>query len=92
MVERLKFLSSWAWGFLRPLVIALLSDQGRKLAEAAREAVELMEITELDGDTKRRHAVEMIKTYLSNFGIAVRTSIINAAIEAALLELRSKSN
>ena len=84
MLERLRFVASWAWPFIWPLIRKFLTEEGKRLADAAREAVYLAEMTGLPGDEKKAQARQMIREYLSGFGDAWRTRDIDDAIQAAL--------
>ena len=88
-MSRLSFLMSWAWDFLRPTVQRLLSTHGRALADAAIEAVRIMEgEPDLPGKVKLEHATAMVLERLRQIGADFAKAEIQAAIHAALLRIR----
>jgi hypothetical protein len=93
MLEKLKFITSSAWHFLRPLIAIFLTQVGPILAQAATAAVADQAGRAVAGYEKRAGAYTDIERQLLTAGIAVGTdvtsSMINAAIEAAVLKLKA---
>ncbi len=88
-MNRLQLLFSPVWDFVRPLIARFMTANGRKLAEAAIEAVRLMEESELPGLTRLAHATAMIREVLRKEGIEFLTHEIHGAIHTALIRIRS---
>jgi hypothetical protein len=86
-----KLLTSSIWDFVRPLITQLLTEQGRIVVKLARDAVDLMEQTDLTGGQKREGALAMVREALVEAGVHVRSYVINAAIEAAVARLRGSA-
>jgi hypothetical protein len=86
-----RLLTSSVWDFIRPLLSQLLTEQGRMLVRLARDAVDLMEETELSGAEKREGAISMVRAALSEMGLHLRSHLVNAAIEAAVARLRGSA-
>lgn len=97
-MTRFKLLLSSLWGFLQPFVAIFLSEIGPVLAHSATEAVKLAaaNLANEPGAVKRGAAFDMIVADLRHqgieLGVQVSTSMINAAIEAAVLGLKAKGN
>lgn len=92
-MEKIKFIMSKLWMFLRPFICQLMSQGGAILAETAMTAVSAVALSmqEADGEAKRRQAFEIIQTELTKKGVQMATSIINAALEAAVVSLKEKT-
>lgn len=90
MISRIRFLTSWAWAFLRPLIRDLLTERGELLAGVARDVVSDLENSELSGEARRRLAVERIKDHLREVWSDVPTILVHAVIEAAILWVRNR--
>lgn len=94
MTTLIKLYTSQLWAFLRPFVTLLLSQAGQALAAAAMNAVKTVATTyaDRDGSAKREAAFELIVADLKKngiqIGVAVTTSMVNAAIEAAVVNLK----
>ena len=88
--EKIKFISSKAFEFLLPFIKILLSQAGMILAESAMKAVTTMSLTDLSNDAKRVAAFDSIMSDLKAKGITLGTSVINSAIETAVLNLKEK--
>lgn len=91
MWEKIKFFLSDVWVFLQPFVEQLLSDSGKVLARAALSAVTAV-AQNMIGSTneeKRQAAFEMILDDLKVSGIEIGTSVINAALEAAVVKMKA---
>ena len=90
-----KLVCSSIWGFVEPFVKIFLSKAGPVLASAAMQAVQAtaVSLAAKDGSTKRDNAyqliVEDLKTQGLSIGVDVTTSMINAAIEAAVQKLKA---
>jgi hypothetical protein len=93
MWEKIKFLASSMWEFLKPFIKIFLTDFGPVLAAAAMAAVVATEsnLTGATGIDKRNAAYAQIVKELELKGIVLGTqvtvSMINAAIEAAVQRL-----
>jgi len=80
---------SEAWNFLRPFILVLLSQGGKILMSAALEAVQAAStMTGATGAQKRDAAFEIVKSKLAGAGMEMATSVINSAIEAAVLKIK----
>lgn len=92
MFEKIKFIMGPVWDFLAPLIRQLMSAIGPILANAAMTAVTAVEVSmqQSGGEAKRAEAFECIKADLASQGISLAASLINAAIEAAVVKLVSK--
>lgn len=90
MLDRIKFFMSEIWTFLQPFVKQLMTNSGKALATIALNVVKDIANTmgEADGEAKRAAAVKQIKHQLAEAGLAIATSTINAALEAAVLKLK----
>jgi hypothetical protein len=92
MIERMRFLASWAWAFLRPLIRELLSDRGRLLADVARQVVGDLEDSELSGPERRAVATERIRDHIREVWADVPSVLLHAVIEAAIVHLRNRDS
>jgi len=96
MWERIKIVSSSIWVFVLPYLRMLLSKAGPILAAAALEAVKVVaaNASGATDDQKRNLAFQAIGESLKTQGIAigvdVSTALVNAAIETAVLKLKSE--
>jgi hypothetical protein len=94
MFEKLRLITSSTWSFLRPLIVIFLSKVGPVLAKAASAAVAAQAQRAASGYEKRAGAFNQIESSLVSQGIAVGTdvtaSMINAAIEVAVLKLKAE--
>ena len=92
MWEKLKFLASGMWDFLRPLIRIFLSAMGPVLASAARTAVAVAATKVISSTEKRNSAYKDILVEMERqgfkFGEDFTESMINAAIEAAVQGLK----
>lgn len=93
--ERMKFVFSNMWDFLAPFIKLFLTKAGPVLAAAALSAVKIMAENRsgLTNNQKRDAAynviVDDLKTQGLLIGIDVSTSMVNAAIEAAVQKLKA---
>jgi hypothetical protein len=94
MWEKIKFITSSAWDFLRPFIAIFLSQIGPILVQAATAAVAAQAQRAISGAEKRDGAYGAIEGQLLQAGFAVgtdvTTSMINAAIEAAVAKLKAE--
>jgi hypothetical protein len=96
MFERLKLITSSVWSFIAPFVRIFLSAVGPALAAAATKAVTAAAqyYAGDNGKTKRDAAYDMIVSDLRRQGVEigkqVTTSMVNAAIEAAVQNLKAQ--
>ena len=60
MFEKIKFLASSMWSFLRPLIKVFLSEIGPVLAQAATAAVQAAAVKAINGSEKREGAYSEI--------------------------------
>jgi len=88
--QKTKIVFSNIWNFLGPFVKIFLSEAGQILAASAIKAVTAVatNMQSADGDEKRKAALNIIKADLIGQGIYLGTSMINAAIEAAVQKLK----
>lgn len=93
--EKMKLVFSSVWGFISPFVKIFVSSAGQILAGVALDVVKqiaadpsLVGSGNLD---KRQAAFEKIKGELVARGLEASTSVINAAIEAAVQKLKDNS-
>lgn len=87
---KLKLMASNIWDFIKPVVLAFLSDVGSDLAEVALYAVKTLAESDLSDEEKRDQAVELIKAKLKEKGKEAKDSLINLAIEIAVQKLKSE--
>jgi len=92
MFEKMKFILSELWSFLQPLIRHLLSDAGTILAQAAMAAVTAVaaEMSGASNEEKRQAAFEKILDDLKTSGIQLGASVINAALEAAVVKMKAQ--
>mgnify|MGYP001301375835 CR=1 FL=1 len=88
--EWLKIIFGAIGTFLVPLIKRFFVDGAIALAEAATEVVQILSSTEMSGEDKRKEAFRLIVERLKAKGITLSTSLINAAIEAAVAKLKVK--
>ena len=90
--DQMKLFFSSVWTFIEPFVEILLTSAGQALAQSAMAAVTQVakDPTLLTNDSKRNAALDMIRQDLINQGVAIGTSTINAALEAAVVHLKAK--
>lgn len=91
-VIKLKFAFSNVWDFLQPFLRNFLSEAGAILAETALQVVSELqnEMADASGAEKRQQAFNIITETLKAKGIALSSSIINSAIEAAVQKIKEK--
>lgn len=89
--EKFKILSSNIIDFLLPFIKILLTQSGKILAEVALEVVTNCNDLDIQNDEKRQVAFQKIFEILSSKGIELGKSVINTAIEMAVLKLKSLS-
>lgn len=89
-MDKIKFMLSSIWVFLLPFIKILMSRSGQILAEAAMKAVQTMANRDLDNSQKRDAAYKMIVLDLKNSGLGMATSVVNAALEAAVIRMKAK--
>lgn len=87
-MDKLKFIMSNAWTFLKPFVKVLLSTIGPILMELALEAVKSAAATSMANDTKREYAFNKIANNLASNGLKVSNSVINTALEVAVQKIK----
>jgi hypothetical protein len=92
--DKLKLLFSNIWSFISPFVKIFAQAAGPLLAASALTAVKTVSQYAIDNDEdKRRQAFKLIEQDLKTQGIAIgvtiTTSMINAAIEAAVQKLKA---
>jgi len=91
MKSLLLSLISMLLPFLKPFVEQMLKSAGQALASAALSAVKWVKDNKdyLSNEEKRNEAMKVIRNQLAYEGIDIATSTINAAIEAAVVKLKS---
>lgn len=89
MWEKIKIMSSNVWSFVLPFVRQMLKDSGPILMDIAMAAV-LQVASGTSNLEKRQKAFEIIKTELMKKGIVFGESMINAAIEIAVVKSKEK--
>lgn len=91
MWEKMKFLASGLWTFLKPLIRQLLSAAGPALAAAATAAVTTAAQKAITSTEKREFAHKEIVIELEKQGLKLgqdfTSRMVNAAIEAAVAGL-----
>lgn len=88
--EKLKFVGSKAFDFILPFLKILISQAGIILIESATSAVTTLSTTDLSNDARRVAAFDSITSDLKTKGISMGTSVINLAIEAAVVKMKEK--
>jgi hypothetical protein len=91
MIEKLKFIASGAWTFLRPIILVFISQAGPILIQAATRAVAAAASMPASATNSQRRdmAFNMIAGEVASKGISVGTAVINACLEAAVVKLKS---
>lgn len=89
MFEKISFIMSKMWEFLKPFIKVLMSQAGQILADAAMSAVMVMADQNISNSEKREEAFKIIVEDLKKRGITVSSSIIYATIEAAVQKLKA---
>lgn len=89
MWEKMKILMSGIWEFLLPFFRQMATQSGQILATAAMAAVTAAAQGQMTDAEKRDAAFNAILADLEKQGISMGTSIINAALEAAVQKLKS---
>lgn len=91
-MDKFKFVMSGLWTFLAPFIRQLLSHGGTLLIHASMQAVAAvaMDMKDKSGSEKRDAAFDMIKRQLTEQGVDMAASAINAALEAAVIKLQAK--
>lgn len=92
--EKIKFMFSRIWDFLAPFVKIFISSAGPILAASALQAVQTVATYAIDNDEqKRARAFALIVSDLKSkgigIGVEITTSMINAAIEAAVQKMKA---
>jgi len=90
-MDRIKFLFSGIYQFLKPFILILMTHGGMLLMQAASEAVTACatNMASSPGAEKRAVAYDMIVDRLRLDGITLASFVVNAAIEAAVIKLQS---
>ena len=93
MFEKMRFIMSQLWDFLAPFIRQMMTEAGPILARAALDAVASVatSMQSADGSAKRAAAFDQIKDSLARQGIALATSTINMAIEAAVVKIKGEN-
>lgn len=91
-IAKLKVAFGEVWDFLYPFIQLFMSEMGQAVAAAAMVAVTECAATmgEADGQEKRKAAYDKMVAILAAKGITVGASVIYAAIEAAVQNLKMK--
>jgi hypothetical protein len=76
--------------FLVPLLKIYLTEAGKQLLYVAFGAVKIMAQRDIPNDERHKMASEMIETELKRRGLELGTSLINSAIETAVIRLKSE--
>lgn len=94
--QKVKIVCSSIWEFVEPFVKIFLTKAGPLLAAAATQAVTsaALQLTDAEGSNKKEYAFALIVEDLKRQGIVlgaeVSTSMVNAAIEAAVAKLKAE--
>lgn len=93
-IAKLKVAGGEVWDFLYPFIQLFMSETGQAVAAAAMVAVTECAATmgEANGQEKRKAAYDKMVYILATKGILVGTSVIYAAIEAAVQNLKMKGD
>jgi hypothetical protein len=91
-MEKFKFIVSGLWAFLSPFIKILLTTGGTILIQSCMAAVTAVATNMQDssGEEKRAQALRIIQADLTNKGIAMTASVINAALEAAVVKMKNE--
>lgn len=81
--EKIKLVFSGVLDFLMPFIRLFLNNAGQILMATALEVIKELATITATGEEKRRIAFIKIQVDLKEKGIALATSTINSAIEAA---------
>jgi hypothetical protein len=88
---KIKFIMSGMWVFLQPFIKVLLTQGGTILMTACMDAVRSV-ATDMQGQpgaVKRDAALGLITQRLASEGVKMASSVINLALEAAVVKLKS---
>jgi len=91
-MDKFKFIMSGVWSFLQPFIKVLMAQGGTLLIHASMQAVQAV-ATDMQGQpgaAKRDAALGIITQRLANEGIQMTASVINLALEAAVVKLKAK--
>ena len=91
ITERLKFVASGVFDFLLPFIKQLITDEGKMLIQVTIQAVTTAATTmpNATGAEKRDAVFAMIVTKMASSGYQIATSVINSAIETAVLKIKA---
>ncbi|TVS18810.1 MAG: hypothetical protein EA417_02175 [Gammaproteobacteria bacterium] len=85
MRERLRFIASGGWGFIRAIARLLMTDAGDRLIAEVRSTVRRIDNHDWPGTKKRQAAVAVL---LGRLGLPAY--LVNCLIELAVAELRDE--
>jgi len=88
--EKLKLIMTQVFDFLLPFISRFLTEAGQFALMAAFKYVPViaMTMTGKDGDEKRKEVFRLIMEEAKAKGIELSTSLVNAAIEAAVAKFK----
>jgi len=91
-MDKIKFIFSGVFEFLKPFIKILLTQSGVILMKATQETVQAIatNMQDKEGHEKREVAFNLISNRLQESGIELASVVINSAIEAAVLKLKEK--
>jgi hypothetical protein len=90
-MDKFKFIMSGVWTFLQPFIKVMLAQGGTLLIHASMDAVRSV-ATDMQGQpgaVKRDAALGLITQRLASEGVKMASSVINLALEAAVVKLKS---
>ena len=85
MRERIRFVTSRAWGFVRGIARLLLTERGDQILDEVRETVRRIDGHDWPGPKKRQAAVAVLLTRLG-----LPLYLVHCLIELAVAELRDE--
>lgn len=88
--EKFKIINNNIIEFIMPFLKILLTESGKILAEIALETVKTYASSGLTNEIKREMSRDYIKKTLSEKGISMAESVVNLAIEAAVVKMKAK--
>jgi hypothetical protein len=85
-MDKIKFLFSGVFEFLRPLIMELCTEGGKILIQAAKETVLIVEADMLGvpGTEKKKVAMQKIEHDLKMAGVRMTARVISTTIDAAV--------
>lgn len=88
MFDAIKLFMGGIWGYIKPLVVSFLGATGKIVLDIAMGTVKDLANADLTSSEKREVAFDRIEKDLKQKGVEAKASLINAAIEIAVQNLK----